>query len=249
LSASIAELERIVGAPLMVRDRRRISLSNTGSRLLRLARSIEHEFRQAEAILVCDPALDKPARLGVLSSVPSSWLIDFRRSYNGAGPLAIVEGGDANLRRRLQAGQLDAVITLIRPKDDPVGPKIEEGYAVLMSASHRSASQKLLTMDALAGEAMVARRSCEILGLTSDFFTERGVRPHFLLRSSNEERCLELVRNGFAITTGPASLASDGIIARELEGYDFRRMIGFLFRIGYTEPALVTAWEKVAGAA
>lgn len=233
----------------MVRDRKHIRLSTTGARLLDLARSIEHGFRQAETILVCDPVIPDPVRLGVLSSVASSWLVDLRRSYNGAGPLLIVEGNDTNLRRRLQAGQLDAVITLIRPKDEPVGPNFEDDYAVLMSASHRFAGQKLLTTDALVGEVMVARRSCEILGLTSDFFTARGVRPHFLLRSSNEERCLALVRNGFAITTGPASLASDGIVARELEGYDFRRTIGLLFRGGYMQPELLAAWEAVAGGA
>lgn len=246
LSASLAELEKIVGASLIVRDGRRMRVTDGGFRLLSLARSIENDFRLAETVLVSDPVPHAPLRLGMLTSLPSQWLVDIRRNYFGVRPLVIIEGDDANLRRRLNAGQLEAAITLVRARDEPEGEIVEEDYAVLLSASHELARHKLLVPEALVGEVMVARRSCEILGPTSDFFTARGVRPHFLMRSSNEERCLDLVRNGFAVTTGPVSLATREIVARALEGYDFQRKIGLLFRDNQREHELSAAWDQVA---
>jgi DNA-binding transcriptional LysR family regulator len=55
----------------------------------------------------------------------------------------------------------------------------------------------------LASDTMIARRSCELLAETSRFFTQRGVRPRFLLRSANDDRCMAMVRAGMGVTTAP----------------------------------------------
>jgi DNA-binding transcriptional LysR family regulator len=56
----IAELERLVGAPLFVRDRRNVRLTEAGNRLLAHARAIEREFRLAEASLRSEADLAPP---------------------------------------------------------------------------------------------------------------------------------------------------------------------------------------------
>jgi DNA-binding transcriptional LysR family regulator len=62
----IAELERLVGAPLFVRDRRNVRLTEAGNRLLAHARAIEREFRLAEASLRSEPT--SPRRCAWASS-------------------------------------------------------------------------------------------------------------------------------------------------------------------------------------
>lgn len=248
LSASISELERQVGTPLILRaregGRRAIRLTDAGHRLLAQARSIEREFRAAETVHAGSRTELRPLSLGVLSSLSTSMIAALRARFGPERPLVLIEGSDADLRRRLSERQIDGALTLLRQAetDEPV---LEEGYAVLLSARHPLATRIDLEAEELGGESMIARRSCELLAETSKFFTARGIRPHFLMRSANEDRCLSLVREGFAITTGPVSLARDGVVAVPLQGYTYRRTIGLVMPDVEGRERLAQCWAEV----
>jgi DNA-binding transcriptional LysR family regulator len=245
LSASVAELERLVGTSLVVRERkggrRSIRLTDSGHRLLAHAHAIEREFRTAETALAPGRAPVKPLILGVLASLPTAIVSKVRARFGNERPLVLIEGSNADLRRRLSERQIDGALTLMRPGETDE-PTLEEGYAVLLSAGHPLAGRHELEAAELAGEAMIARRSCELLADTSKFFTARGIRPHFLMRSGNDDRCLALVREGFAITTGPTSLASSGVVAVSLHGYNYRRSVGLVMPDGEGRDSLAAAW-------
>jgi DNA-binding transcriptional LysR family regulator len=231
LSAGIAELERSLGTPLILRERRALRLTEAGNRLLVHARAIEREFALAErGVLEALPPAP-PLRLGVLASLATSTTaaIAARYAADGAGKarLTLTDAPDADLRRRFAENRLDAIITTLRSADEGEVLR-EEGYAMILPAAHRLAGREVLLPEELAGETMIARRSCEILAETSRFFTARGVRPHFALRSANEDRCLALVAAGAGVTTGPVSLAGPGTVAVRLQGYDYRRRIGLI---------------------
>lgn len=230
LSAAIAELERLAGARLFLRERRQVRLTDAGARLVNHARAIEREFRAAEASFADAPAPLSPLRLGVLPSVATSMLSATVRLWTGAQPLALSEGTDAELRRKLGEGQIDAAITLLRTEDAdrPSLPLLDEGYRLLMAADHPLATAAVLDARDVAAETMIARRSCEVLGETSRWFTQRGVRPPFFLRSSNDDRCLEMVRARMGVTTAPQSLVREGVVAVALVDYDFRRTLGMI---------------------
>lgn len=245
LSAGLAELERLVGAPLLMRDRKQIRLTAAGTRLLAHARTIEREFRLAETPAQDLAPVAAPLRLGVLASLPGRALVQLARDMQSTRPLVLLEGSDADLRRRLGEGQLDAILTLLHGAPAE-GAVVEEGYAMLLPQGHALAARTMVSALDLAADIMVARRSCEILGETSRFFTAQGVRPHFLLRSANEERCMDLVRQGLAVTTGPVSLAGDGVVAVPLAGYDFRRRLGLVGGGQALDPALVASWGRLA---
>lgn len=231
LSAGIAELERIVGNRLFTRERRAVRLTEAGNRLLAHARMIEREFRNAEAAVSGVPGAMPPMRLGVLSSLGTGTIAALAAAYAGERPLTLTEGSDADLRRRLTDNRLDAALTLLRTGERSEC-LLEEGYAAILSAGHRLAHRARLAPEELGAETMIARRSCEILAETSRYFTARGVRPHFLFRSHNEDRCLALVAFGAAITTGPVSLAGRGTVAVALDGYDFHRRLGLVTPLG-----------------
>lgn len=235
LSAGIAELERSLGTPLILRERRALRLTEAGNRLLVHARAIEREFALAErGVLEALPPAP-PLRLGVLASLATSTTaaIAARYAADGAGKarLTLTDAPDADLRRRLAENRLDAIVTTLRSADEGEVLR-EEGYAMILPAAHRLAGREVLLPEELAGETMIARRSCEILAETSRFFTARGVRPHFALRSANEDRCLALVAAGAGVTTGPVSLAGQGTVAVRLQGYDYRRRIGLIVAQG-----------------
>ncbi|MFM5906571.1 MAG: LysR family transcriptional regulator [Novosphingobium sp.] len=230
LSAGIAELERLAGAKLFLRERRRIRLTDAGNRLLAHARAIEREFRQAEASLSASAPVAAPMQIGVIPSLPTPFLSRMASMWHGEGAMHLVEGSDADLRKRLADGQIVAAVTLLRPedRDRPSLELFEEGYVLMLREDHALANAESLDADEVAGETMIARRSCEILAETSRWFTRRGVRPPFFLRSSNDDRCLEMVRIGMGVTTAPQSLLRPGLRAVPLNGYDFRRSIGLL---------------------
>lgn len=245
LSQGIAELERAVGTPLFLRERRAVRLTEAGNRLLTHARAIEREFRAAEASVLAQAPAAPPFRLGVLPSLATATLAAIGQTYAGKRPLVLLEGSDAELRRRLTDGQADAVITLLRDGDgDGALPLLDEGYRMILPVEHRLAGRARIHPGELADETMIARRSCELLSETSRFFTQRGVRPRFVLRSANDDRCLAMVRAGLGVTTAPESLAGDGLVGVALDGYDFRRRIGLLMqkdRNGGNEPAIHAA--------
>ena len=108
-----------------------------------------------------------------------------------------------------------------------------EPYLLMVAQDHRLAASTRIAPEDIAGETMIARRSCEILRETSQFFTARGIRPPFALRSDNDERCLTLVAAGAGVTTAPASLAVPGIVGIKLDGYDFVRRLGLIGEPGW----------------
>lgn len=234
LSAGIAELERLVGSPLFLRERRAVRLTEAGNRLLPSARAIEREFRSAESAARGATAPTQPLRLGVLTSLPGALVTAIAAHCAAEHPLALTEGSDIDLRRRLAEHQLDAAMTLLRGGENAEA-LIEEDYAMILPAQHRLAGRAMLEPEELADEVMIARRSCEILGETSRYFTAHGIRPRFLLRSHNDERCLSLVAAGCGVTTGPRSLAVAGTTAVPLRGYGFVRRVGIVTTQGLDE--------------
>src|SRR3546814_17658359 len=104
------------------------------------------------------------------------------------GRIEIVPGSERELLGRLDAERIEVAFTLIRPGAHrfPTQSIIEEGYGIAMAADHPLAGRAMVAAEELASETMIVRRHCEALSATSRYFVDRGVRPHFALRSTNE---------------------------------------------------------------
>ncbi len=231
LSMGIAELERQLGSKLFIREKRRIRLTEAGNRLLPHARDIERDFRLAEARVARLPTPVRPIRLGVLHSIPTSLLEIAMAGYDGLEPLELIEGGERDLLSAISSGGIDLAITLVNEGECRFVHQLlfSEPYCLAFSSGHTLAGATSLTVADVAGETMIARRSCEILAQTSRFFTERGARPRFSLRSANDDRAMAMVRSGMGITVAPHSLTGPGIAMVPIDGFEFTRRIGLLF--------------------
>lgn len=242
LSSGIAELERLVGTPLFLRERRHIRLTEAGGAFLPIARDLERGFRTADSF-GRDHRLEWPSlRLGVIRSVSASdlrWIVRIISQDHG---VEMIEGTDYELRSALSAGRIHLALSLLREKETNLSCNRlwSEPYKMIVHANHRFATRDEVAPDELAGDIMIARRSCEILEETSRFFTSAGVRPRFALRSDNDERCLAMVAAGLGITTAPQSLAVAGTQAINVKGYNFSRSIGLIH-----DPAQRTGVEDV----
>lgn len=231
LSVGVAELEKILGMTLIVRDRRHLRLTEAGGRFLPIARSLENNFRDADSFGEVRRADWPEIKLGLIKTLPVRAVQAMMGSIAQHFSIEIVEGTDSELRAALSDGRLNLMVGLLRSDetDHSVIELVDEPYVMLVPANHHLAGQTIVQPEQLAAEVMIARRSCEILNETSRFFTRHQVRPRFSFRSDSDDRCLQMVVAGLGITTAPASLLAAGTFPLVVNGYDFRRRVGMRF--------------------
>lgn len=231
LSTGVADLERLVGAQLFIRNRRKIRLTEAGGRFLPIARELERAFRAADGFGRDETAAAPLLRIGAIRSAPGEFLqqivAEFARSFS----IEIVEGSDSELRSALASGRIQIALVPLKAGEG-AGEALalyEEPMVMLVPREHPLASRGEVSPEELAPETMIARRSCEFLDATSRFFTRHGVRPRFSLRSDSDDRCVRMVAAGIGITTAPLSLAGEDTVPLRVTGYEFRRELGLLF--------------------
>lgn len=230
LSVGIAKLERLVGHQLFVRSNQRVALTEAGTRFQLHAHRIEREFNLVQQSM--DEATDMPPlRIGVLGSVPGALiaaaLAEARPSEHNRFELLF--GSERELASDLAKGRIDVALTLVDRGADRFAERaiLSEGYALAVPLGHRLAGSEAIDAEQLGEDVMIVRRHCEALSDTSRFFTERGVRPHFALRSTNDERVLQMVAAGLGITVMPCCYGAEGVSRPALAGFDFRRTLGW----------------------
>jgi len=240
LSVGVAKLERELGTPLFIRSNQRVELTEAGTRFLTHARRIEREFNLA--VQSMGVAEDRSlVRIGVLSSVPGAIVADsFARTRPGRQHrFELIFGSERELTGHLAKGRVDIALTLVGRGADRFAeqPLRTEGYVLALPDSHSLAGCAEIAAQQLASETMIVRRHCEALSDTSRFFTERGVRPHFALRSTNDERVLQMVAAGLGVTVMPMCYEAPGVVRPRLSGFDLTRTLGWAANDG-AEPML-----------
>ena len=233
VSTAIAELERLVGSALFVRDRRHVRLTEPGGAFLPIARDLEAGFRRADQFAKASAYPEQPwpdLKLGVIPTVCGAMLQRVAGQLAAHYGVELVEGDDHDLRGQLAGGKIQLALTLLDKSENgpEVTPLLEEPYVVVMAAHHPLAGTAEVAAGDLAREIMIARRACEALQRTSRFFTDAGVRPRFALRSENEDRCLRMVAAGLGITVAPPSLAPEGTATAEVRDFGLTRRLGFI---------------------
>ncbi len=230
LSIGIAKLERELGQPLFVRSNQRVELTEAGTRFLIHARRIEREFNAA--IQAVGTPGERPSfRLGVLASSASDRIATAIAATRPVEThrFELVFGTERELAGHLAKGRIDVALTLVERGGNRFLERAiaTEDYALALPADHRLAGETTIAAERLAGETMIVRRHCEALADTSRHFTERGVRPPFALRSTNDERVLQMVAAGLGITVMPRGHRQAGVVRPSLAGFGLTRTLGW----------------------
>jgi DNA-binding transcriptional LysR family regulator len=233
LSVGIAKLERLLDRPLFNRTNRRVELTEAGALLAVHARRIEGDFNLFERSMMEAPAR-RTLRIGVLTTIPSSWVAAFARSLARASVeerVELVEGRERDLVERLGRGRIEAALTIVREENGRFESEIlcSEGYSLALPIDHPLASETIIPAELLADNVMIVRRHCEVLAETSQHFTSRGVRPFFAARTTNDDRALALVAAGLGVTVMPDGFTAAGVSRPKLAGFDLRRDIGVMY--------------------
>ncbi len=110
ISQQIAELERDLGMPLMVRSVRGIMPTPAGKTLYREAQQILRRMERLSTILSCDQDLEGVVSLGLSSKLADLIAVPFIRAVGDRFPrikLRISVGDSETIKARLASGKLD----------------------------------------------------------------------------------------------------------------------------------------------
>ncbi len=233
LSAGIAKLEDLLDASLFHRTNRRVHLTEAGNRLLPFARRIESQFNQSiAAVQEVEPV--RMLRLGILNTIAAGLVAPAIRAMLEADKnlrVEIVDGSERDLASKLSQERIDLALTLVERGSDRFEEKpiFQEGYLASLPGSDPLAARDTLNAEDLAQSVMIVRRQCEVLSETSRYFLERGVRPFFAYRSSQDEKVMAMIAAGLGMTIVPASHRAPGVKNVPLNGFNSLRTIGFAF--------------------
>jgi DNA-binding transcriptional LysR family regulator len=233
LSIGIAKLEELVGASLFDRNNKRVNLTDAGARFQPFARRIESEFTRSLAAIQ-DVQPSSVLKLGILNTISSALVQSAIAQMLSADPtqrIEVVDGTERELVNGIGRGRINVALTLVGRGEERFREEIlfEEGYVAALPRSHPEAGKSDLKAEALAGSVMIVRRQCEALSETSRYFTERGVRPFFAYRSSQDDRVMAMVAAGLGMTVVPESHACSSVWQTRLTGFDLTRKIGLMF--------------------
>jgi LysR family transcriptional regulator, glycine cleavage system transcriptional activator len=155
-SDRLRKLERELGAELFARTTRKVQLSESGRRLLPLARDLMGRAEQLRSAL-CDPGRREPYELyvGTRYELGLSWLCPSLQSLESLRPERVIHlynGDSPDLLLRLERGDLDAIVASVRltsPKLSYAALHPEE-YAFVSRRTglrHRADAQRFTLVD------------------------------------------------------------------------------------------------------
>ncbi|WP_102158759.1 LysR substrate-binding domain-containing protein [Zhihengliuella halotolerans] len=228
VSQSLTELEREVGAQLVVRHRARgVVLTAMGSRFLQDARAL---IRHAEDVQASaterQEELAGPLVIGCYTSLSAFWLPVIGEKFIRPNPrldVTIIEGDGAELQERMLDGYVDAVITHTRhllPQVDSTTVMVGRPY-VLVPADHRLAHRGSVQLTELADDDFVQLdvptvRENQLVNLRMS-----GLDPHIAWKSSSFEAVRGMVARGLGYTVlvqrPPVDVSYDGLPLAVLE--------------------------------
>ena len=230
LSVGIAKLEQALGVSLFRRSNQRVELTDAGARFQVHARRIEREFNLG--LQAMRQSSDRGVlRVGILDSIPSDAIAAAvaATGQDSSTRLELIFGAERELSSRLAKQRIDLALTVVARGADkfvemPIG---SEGYGLALAAAHSLADRDAIDAEELADEVMIVRRHCEALSETSRHFLERGVRPHFAMRVSNDERTMRMVGAGLGLTVMPLSFRAPDVVRPGLVGFAMTRTLGW----------------------
>jgi DNA-binding transcriptional LysR family regulator len=209
VSRQVASLEAAVGAPLCERNRRGVTLTPAGARLLPRAIRILDELDAARREAAGEPFTAAPVRLGSFATAAAGLVPKALASLPPELTVTLREGTTLALTRALRAGTLDLAILARTPPYRPPDAETpalhlttlsERELLIAVAADHPFAGLRAVEVGQLEGQVWVATRSDTaepLLGVWPGLTERPDVR--YLVRDWLAK--LQIVAAGLAITT------------------------------------------------
>lgn len=215
VSATIASLERELGATLLERTSRRVRLTEAGRALLEPAREVLVAARTArDAVDTATGTISGTLRLGTMSSLadldlPRLLGTFHRRHRDVKVRLATSPDGSPGLVRALGHGHLDAAFVSLTgppPRGLRLEPVASTRLLLAVPRNHRLAQRKSVSIRDLARETFVDfPTGYGNRAVVDEAFKTVGLDRHVAIEITHVEDGATYVRNGLGIALLPES--------------------------------------------
>lgn len=257
VSAQVAKLERELGQPLLVRQRRSVALTEAGRAVLPLARAA---LAAADAMREAADDVSGLRRgrvaLGMVRgcSIPPflDALAAFRHRYPGV-EVTLAEGDSADLVQDVLDATLDVALIGYAGRPAPgleVIELIAEPVAVAVPPGHRLAALEAVALADLAGEALLCLPAGTGIRAAFDRSCRRiDVDLPIDLEASSPDAVLGLARRGAGVAVLSASMAEGHpLVVRPIVDADTLARLGLCRRVDATSSAARELMAAIAAA-
>jgi LysR family hydrogen peroxide-inducible transcriptional activator len=247
LSVAINKLESRLGVELFERHKNQIRITAIGEKLVVQAqRVLEEAEKLKEMAAGSQHQLDTPLRLGGIYTIAPYLfpaLIPELKKIAPNMPLVINEDFTANLRAKLQRGDLDAIFIALPFKEASVvvKPLYEEPFMVLLPKKHPLARQEQLEKKALKDETtlLLGAGHCfreQILKDCPQCYNPDDVQQ--TVEGTSLETLRHMVASGMGITILPSTATqikhySNTLCVRPFKGNSPKRVVALAWRASF----------------
>lgn len=248
----LKNLEDELNCTLLIRDGRRLLLTDTGQVVFERGLAILAEFRQLEAELSDINHLNKgllrlgiPPMVGMLMAGPISL---FRQRYPGV-ELKISEFGGLTVQQAVMSGDLDVAMTAL-PVEEESGlatlPLFSHPLCVLVPRSGQWTTCESISPEALAEHPLlIYNEDFALSRQLLELFSQHNVKPRIAVRSGQWDFLAAMVQAGVGIAILPEPICQrlDKQTLRwiPLES-DLRWQLGMIWREGVYLSHSAQAW-------
>jgi len=224
LTKGVKALEADLGAPVFLREGRKILLSDFGRSMLPHLQHIVDEAAATQILAQNFRLLEKvPLRLGVLSTIGhvrlARFLAQFEKSNAGL-ELSVSEAGASELKDKLSESEIDvAFMTVTEDLEDEFRKRelYAERYVVVFPPDHRLGKLNAVSLEELSGERYVDRLACELREMVMSVCEAKGVELYARFRSEREDWVQAMVAAGIGFAFMPEySVTLPGLMQRPL---------------------------------
>ena len=212
LSAQIKALEEEIGARLLFRTTRKVSLTSTGALFLEEARATLERADEALQRARSSEQDDIPwLRIGGVDTATAGLLPKVIRDFRKKFPTVDLRVGEMLTAPALEAllnHHLDIAFVRVAPVDPLLTSRhvFSEPLVAILPADHRLAKKRAVTREDLAREALVLPpRSARPIhhDMLRDWFREAGLTPVIAQEANERHMILAVVAAGLGISILP----------------------------------------------
>lgn len=249
LSTAVKALEEELGAALLIRKPRRITLTPAGLRFRDRAFAILAECNAAKRDLV-DSRDQRQLRLGVLGTLDTppvnDLLHDFRRTYPDI-LLHLQTGNREELAQRMGQDKVDLLITSLSGDEasHTALPLYQERFVLVVHNQHPLATRSSVHLADLHEQPFVLRKHCEVLNEGKRVFLSEQAQPHFTCRTDSDGWALSMVQNNLAATIMGETVEAPNIVKVPIVDFGLMRTVGCLWR-AHSDPEGVKQFTDFA---
>lgn len=254
ISKMLKNLEDELNSTLLIRDGRKLLLTDTGQVVFERGLVILDEFRQLEAELTDINHLNKgqlrlgiPPMVGMMMAGPISL---FRQRYPGV-ELKVSEFGGLTVQQAVMNGELDLAMTAL-PVEEESGlatlPLFSHPLCVLVPRSGEWLEQTSVSPEQLAAHPLlIYNEDFALSRQLMHLFNQHNVKPRIAVRSGQWDFLAAMVQAGVGVAILPEPICErlDAKIVRWLPlESELHWQLGMIWREGVYLSHSAQAWLK-----